>query len=1180
MYFKRLEMHGFKSFADPVVIDFHDGITCIVGPNGSGKSNISDAIRWVLGEQSPKALRGGKMEEVIFAGTASRKSRGMAEVVLVIDNSSGILDIDYNEVAITRRMYRSGESEYLINNNPCRLRDIRELIMDTGIGVDGYSIIGQGKIADIVSTKPEARREIFEEAAGVVLYKTRRGEAEKKLASTSSNLERVDDIIAEIDSRIGKLREDSIKAKEYLSLKETYDDLEVNIILRNIETAEEAANAFREDMDRLTAEIAELETRRASVLEETRRISERREIVEKLTGETRDQILAAVQKINEITGRSKISEERLAGIEKETGIITADIQGLEERLEGERESRVQLDAEALSMEREENAARKALDEAIARYEQAAARQADIAAGADEGRRKLFDLHSELARCESDISGFENLKESLLKRRAELTELTAQTEARIESYKAVLNEKKEKLEQEQQALSADKAKLQDLIRKNNEAAARSRSLSESVARDRLELSRLASRRKTMEEMESNYEGYNYGVRSLMKADLPGILGVAADLMTVPEGFETAIETAMGAAMQNVICETDADAKRGVNFLKHNKAGRLTFLPVASIRRQQGKGAESFREDPGFIDMAVDLISCEDKLDGVYRYLLGRTAVVKDMDAAIRLSKKGGGNRFVTLEGEVVSAAGAITGGAYKNKTANLLERKAEIHKLGEEIAALEQGIRTSEGELERAGSEMEEIGASLTLVQSKIRQAEIAIGILGSDVTAAEDHFRKEEEDAGRFHGELNDIGREVADLDETIAARHTSIDACNEGIRKLNEEIEGSLDQEDTAKQATQAMNDEVTSARIALNEVQTRVEAHQRLIDRVNDQAQAYKAAIAAKKESLNELEFQREEILRGSQETVKLSDVVRRRSELENSLRRLSDEKETLLEQHKAIEQGQASVLEKLNDLRDEKYRIEIRSAKGETQLETLKEKLWEEFEITYAQAADRRNEDFVYSRAVKETREIRSRMKELGDVNVGAIAEYEQVSERYEFLTAQREDILKAKDELSSIISDMDRTIKTRFKENFDKVVKNFEEIFQELFGGGQAELRLDNEDDPLNAGIDIVAQPPGKKLQNINLMSGGEKTMTAIALMFAVLKTKPTPFCILDEVEAALDDTNIDRFANYLRKFDDIQFALVTHQKATMEHADVLYGVTMPEHGISKVLSLRLGDDFEL
>ena len=457
---------------------------------------------------------------------------------------------------------------------------------------------------------------------------------------------------------------------------------------------------------------------------------------------------------------------------------------------------------------------------------------------------------------------------------------------------------------------------------------------------------------------------------------------------------------------------------------------------------------------------------------------------------------------------------------------------------------------------------------------------LAIGILGSDVTAAEDHFRKEEEDAGRFHGERDDIGREVADLDETIAARHTSIDACNEGIRKLNEEIEGSMDQEDTAKQATQAMNDEVTSARIALNEVQTRVEAHQRLIDRVNDQAQAYKAAIAAKKESLNELEFQREEILRGSQETVRLSDVVRRRSELENSLRRLSDEKETLLEQHKAIEQGQASVLEKLNDLRDEKYRIEIRSAKGETQLETLKEKLWEEFEITYAQAADRRNEDFVYSRAVKETREIRSRMKELGDVNVGAIAEYEQVSERYEFLTAQREDILKAKDELSSIISDMDRTIKTRFKENFDKVVKNFEEIFQELFGGGQAELRLDNEDDPLNAGIDIVAQPPGKKLQNINLMSGGEKTMTAIALMFAVLKTKPTPFCILDEVEAALDDTNIDRFANYLRKFDDIQFALVTHQKATMEHADVLYGVTMPEHGISKVLSLRLGDDFEL
>ncbi|MBF1151236.1 MAG: AAA family ATPase, partial [[Eubacterium] sulci] len=607
MYFKRLEMHGFKSFADPVVIEFHEGITCVVGPNGSGKSNISDAIRWVLGEQSPKALRGGKMEEVIFAGTASRKSRGMAEVVLVIDNSSGILNVDYNEVAITRRMYRSGESEYLINNNPCRLRDIRELIMDTGIGVDGYSLIGQGKIADIVSTKPESRREIFEEAAGVVMYKNRRSDAEKKLESTSANLERVDDIVSEIESRIGQLKEDSEKAKEFVELRDKYKDLEINLILRNIANIEKNSEIYRADVAGFESEISKVKEESEALINRYEELTSRRELLDKLSDETRDKIMDAVQRINSAISEGKLSEQRLVGIENESNIINSDIVSINERKLAEEELLSSASEEFDYLSKELENAKLILNEKIAKYNELASRQAEKLAEADDGKRKVFELHNRVSASESESKGYENLKKTLLRRREELEELRDENSEADRQISDSLSGNLQEIEECEARVEKLKLKLSELETSIAKTSANIKDKEEQLARERLEAGRIQTRLHTIEEMESNYEGYNLGVRALMKQNLNGIRGVTAELMDVPKGYELAIETAMGASLQNVICENDEDAKHAVKFLKENRVGRITFLPIASIRASKQAISDKLKDDKGFLGMAVDIIS---------------------------------------------------------------------------------------------------------------------------------------------------------------------------------------------------------------------------------------------------------------------------------------------------------------------------------------------------------------------------------------------------------------------------------------------------------------------------------------------------------------------------------------------------------------------------------------------
>lgn len=1182
MYFKRLEMHGFKSFADPVVIEFHEGVTCIVGPNGSGKSNISDAIRWVLGEQSPKMLRGGKMEEVIFSGTASRKSRGMAEVTLVIDNSTGILPIDYNEVAITRRMYRSGESEYLINNNNCRLRDIRELIMDTGIGVEGYSIIGQGKIADIVSSKPENRREIFEEAAGVVMYKSKKAESEKKLASASANLERVNDIIGEIEGRIDGLREDSTKAKEYLELKDRYRELEINITLKNVEKLNQSNDSIKEDVKDLSQSIDSLTSRRREMDEKLTLGREKNENLEKLGSQARDKLLVKVEEINRLTNKSQLDSEKLTGIDRDLSRITEEIKQIEGKLELETANAENLEknkqAVLESLKKEEGR----LTEKIEAYNDITEKSLKLSEKIENSKNRMYALHSTVSAKRSEARSTESYKESLLKRKNQIISETEAIEKNNKAFKETEKKATELQEKNAALVSEISEKLEHIKAEKGKVKEAEINLSAQCEDIKIKGSQLAARKKTIEEMENNYEGYNGAVRFIMKSNINGIHGVVAELMKVPEGLEIAVETALGGAMQNIVCEKDRNAKQAISLLKSNKAGRLTFLPVESVKYQPVKISRGIMESAGFKGMASDLVQYDSRYEGIFGYLLGRVAIVDNMDIAVLLSKEAGnGIRFVTLDGEIINASGAITGGKYKNASANLLARRSEIETLKAQISSLKDEYFHAEEQLKKNSEKGNALSAEEETLEKDRRRLELEGADLAAQIKALRESGKDIEQNTARNERELESIAHDFENAEEMSRDALRQAEEAEEEIKHLDAEVELTMEENEKLKEKVSEASEEITKVRIAKTEWDNKYQAACQLLDRVQSDIDYLTLQIDERKDSIEALEETKNKILFGSdgdEEAVKI--CIDEKTQLEDYISRISAEKAALVEELNSLTAEFSKLGEELNSYQDQKYRQEIKLAKNETQLDTIKEKLWDEFEISYAQALEFKKEDFSFTPAVKESREIRNRIRELGDVNIGAIKEYEQVSERYAFLTDQRADITGAMDELKAIIDDMEKTIKTKFKENFDQIVINFEKIFKELFGGGHAELRLDDEGNPLEAGIEIIAQPPGKKLQNINLMSGGEKTMTAIALMFAVLKTKPTPFCILDEVEAALDDANIERFASYLRKFQEIQFAIVTHQKATMEYADVLYGVTMPEQGISKVLSLRLGDKFDL
>lgn len=1182
LYFKRIEMQGFKSFAEPVVLELNEGITCIVGPNGSGKSNISDAIIWVLGEQSPKMLRGGKMDEVIFAGTASRKSRGMAEVTLVLDNSTGILPVDYNEVAITRRMYRSGESEYAINNNPCRLRDVRELIMDTGIGVDGYSIIRQGKIADIINNKTESRREIFESAAGIVTYRNKKAESERKLNSSNLQLERVNDIVGEIERRIDSLKEDSEKATEYLILRERFKELEINITLKNIEKLEINSQALETELSVSKEEVDKIKKQKEELDEKVEQTRTLNEALEEEMQEVSEQQILLMTELHSLINSEKIDGERLSNIEANTLRVQEEVESLSQKLGKEKaKENIQLELkeeidEKLKLLLVELAEKtRVLEDLTHLYQEAIG-------DAESKKNDVFAFLTEKANKEAEAQSIESLKDSLSRRKQTILreqEEENATNKTVIASREELSLQRNQLERDVLGLKSelDKEKANQIKLSNDEVQ---------KGRDRealkIKMSQLLSRKRTIEEMEANYEGYNYGVKYLMKSSLQGLHGTVAELIQVPSGYEIAMETALGGNLQNIVCQTDRDAEKAIELLKENRAGRLTFLPLESLRKNSFNRDPAISEAKGFKGFAVDLATTKDKYQGVIEYLLGKVAVFDVMQNAISFSKSVGGYRCVTLDGEFINANGAITGGRHKNNSANLLERKGEIGSLGTEYNEMETQVLVLEKD---QGKLREKLECSLECtvdLEHRVREAEMAFLMKkSSDEAMVENLAAMELRKATRLR-EKNDIEEEITRSEEMVRSLLSESIKAKERAEELERQIETALLRHQDQKNHLDSLGEEITKIRMSISSWESEKQGIEAILSIIQSNTEEMKGELLEKEERLDKYRGEKTQILGGAGSNIKLvQDKEEEKHKIEEQLKKLRQDKSDVFQRLTQVSREKEALDIRLENISGNRMEMEIRKGKNETLLDTYKEKLWEEFEISYIQAIEFRKEDFAFSTALKENREIKNRIKELGEVNVGAIPEYQEVSERYEFLTEQRNDILEATEALKKIIADTDKIIRARFKESFDQVAVNFEMFFTELFAGGNAKLVLEDSEHPLESNIDIVAQPPGKKLSNISLLSGGEKTMTAIALMFAVLKTKPTPFCILDEVEASLDETNINRFIKTLHHFDnEIQFTLVTHQKATMEHADALYGITMAEQGISKVLSLKLGDAFDL
>jgi len=1182
LYFKRIDLQGFKSFADPVSIELNEGVTCIIGPNGSGKSNISDALRWVLGEQSSKQLRGSKMQDVIFAGTTTRKPRGMAEVSLVIDNSTGILPIEYNEVAVTRRMYRSGESEYLINGNQCRLRDIRELFMDTGIGVEGYSIIGQGKIADIVSTRPENRRRIFEEAAGVVLYKSRKADAETKLKSATDNIERVRDIIAEIEGRIDGLKEDSEKATEYIGLRDRYKSLGINIILHNLEnlskSVEDGRNeleTLQDDLNKADSEMQLIEKKLASFRDNDSEYSTEYDEANQL-------LISKIDELNTITSGGKLNEERLINIEKDLVRISAELSDAQTKLDSERSVYDELAEKEKAMSSEMDALRVEHGEAVLKYTEDSKKASALSMQIDRLKDSLIDINNSNVNRNAEINTLGNYKKTLDERRESLSNDYKGQGEKDEENRQRLAEAEEKLKAKGGELAGVRGEIAELTDK---VLSDTKEVSETSSRiDKLtaEINRATARKNTIEEMESNYEGYNNAVRTLMSSNLRGIIGTVSDLISVPDGYETAIETALGSSLQNIVCEDDDSAKTAVRMLKTSKAGRATFLPVSSITADRLTVDSRVLNADGFLGMASEMIKTDDRYREIADYLLCRVIVADNMDNAVVISKmKTRGFRIVTLDGEVVNSFGAITGGRYANKTANLLDRKKEINELSKTIDGYRKETEKLTDSRDKLNSGITKSEAEIETLRQKSLQLEIEYNVLRTDCDHAGELIENDKNAAERYASEIKTIEEDLVRADEMIEKYRNQIKEAEKEYGDTEQKVTELMKESEDFRNVIEEDNEAIVALKVRIGEQEAKALSQNELIERVRDTVMDLDNSVEEYKTQLAELENSKSLLTSsGEQSGEKESELRAEKEKLESRIEELSSMMETNRRNNEDTLRLQKEKNDSLEELRDRKYKLELKTAKNETLLDTQKEKLWDDFEVSYAEAQDMRDPDFAITAGNKESREIKLRMAELGDVNISAIEEYKQVSKRYEFMTAQEEDLSKAMKELREIISNMDKTIKTKFKDNFDQVVVNFEESFKELFGGGYAELRLEDESNPLESGIEITAQPPGKKLKNINLLSGGEKTLTAIALMFAVLKTKPTPFVILDEVEAALDEVNIERFSEYLKNFEGIQFALITHQKATMEHADVLYGVTMPEQGISKMLSLKLGDDFDV
>lgn len=1185
MFLKSLDIYGFKSFADKAELRFTKGITAIVGPNGSGKSNVGDAVRWVLGEQSAKQLRGGKMEDIIFGGTQTRKKLSFCEVTLLFDNTDRELPIDYSEVAITRRLYRSGESEYYINKNTCRLKDVIELFLDTGIGKEGYSIIGQGKIDNILSNKTEERRAVFEEAAGIMKYKTKKLEAERRLERTRDNLSRLGDILNELGSRLEPLKEQSDKAQQYLLLREKLRELEVNFYLYQHGISERKKEEIRAGMQSIEGEQEE-KTRLAGELNAQLSQTESRiSGLEEDLAQARASILSLTAAIEKESGECLLFNERAENLIKDSQRLEAELQNaaasqnaLNQAAHGDSQALEELRAKITIQTRE-------LAEEEEQLKKFNARLASQSAELEAEKNKILSALNNLSDVKSNISRYETMRQNIFQRNQRAEERFKALERERRNIVEAINAQKEAaaaLEEKKRQIEALKGKnaeqLKQLIIEINKTQEEY-----NQASNRLQSAN--SRLNMLTEMKNDYEGYQQSVKQLLKRCAgqsqiqKHICGVLAQLINTPKEYERALEAALGGALQNIVTPTEEDAKALIEYLRANNLGRATFLPVSAIKGKFLSPQEqaSLRECAGCRGTASQLIKCPDEYREIINNLLGRTAVCEDMDSAIGLARRNRHSfRIVTLKGDILNAGGSMTGGSSQSRLTSLLGRTREIDETAQTVQGLKTQCARAKDRLSELGREQKELQDQLSELERELHQADILS-------TRDTERLDKLNGDMSQNQAETDALLLEGEQLKETL-------DELEKNISQINS-MQGGLEQNSvqaqealTARQAEynkqlierDRLSETLTSKKIRLAELEKELSAAlsglnrtQSEIKRTDELKARLEKEITARAAQLEDINTQS---VQAGREVEKKKAALEREQERANAMDKARQE---LLEASKELQRKIKDLEQDALIASERRHKLELSLQKVDSDITVMEQRIWDEYELTYAGAEELRQEGFKVTGAQTEISRLRRAISQLGSVNVNAIEEYVSSKERFESLTAQNEDLLKAEKDLNRIIEDVTKRMEAQFKEQFAVINGYFGQTFKELFGGGRAELRLENSQDILGSGIEIVAQPPGKALQLLSLLSGGERALTAIAILFAMLKLKPTPFCILDEIEAALDEANVYNFASYLRQFaEKTQFIVITHRKPTMEEADALYGVAMEEKGISKMVSVQL------
>lgn len=1179
MYLKSLEVQGFKSFANKIVFEFHNGITGIVGPNGSGKSNVGDAVRWVLGEQRVKQLRGGNMQDVIFSGTENRKPLSYASVAITLDNSDHHLPVEFEEVKVTRKLYRSGESEYLINGSTCRLKDINEMFYDTGIGKEGYSIIGQGQIDKILNGKPEERRELFDEAAGIVKFKRRKNMSLKKLEEEQQNLVRVTDILGELEKQFGPLERQSEKAKEYLKKKEELKRYDINMFLLETQRIKEQIKDVDAKLEIAEADLEEAEQKYADMKAEYDLIEGQVEEIEAEIESSRDQLNKTSLLKQQLEGQIALLKEQIHSARmndehynQRSRTIYLELEEREKQKDTLQKASKQIAGQLESELVKQRQAKEALDFIQSRI---ASTTADI----ESTQGDILQILNNRVSTKTKIQHYDTMMEQIKVQRSQLYKRLMEAERDRQEQSALHKKYEEELKNISSGILELVGETKQYETKIAELQSRSNKENEELRVGQAAYHRENSRLESLRNLTERYDGYGNSIKKVMerRSQEPGILGVVADIIKVEKKYEIAIETALGGSIQNIVTANEEVAKKMINYLKQNKFGRATFLPLTAMRMGQGFQRPEALKEKGVIGTADTLVKVDETYKKLAENLLGKTLVVDHIDTGIALSRKYHQSlRMVTLEGDLINPGGAMSGGAFKNSS-NLLSRRREIEEMEKMVAKLRKDVESCQGALDKTKAERAGLYVKVEEIQQILQKEYVAQNTAKMNLEQAVSKEKYAKSLTEDIHKERMMLEQQIVEIEDNLESIQVELKASErlEGeLSNQQDKYQKKLEEEREAEGKELRRNEELRLSLAALEQKSVFIQEN---FGRINEE-------IVKFNEELEELSANKgetsEEIAKKEAEISDIQRTIEDSGELFTEIGAQIDaaqkKKERLNQRNKAFLENRESLSKHMSDLDKEVFRLKSRKEGYEESSEKQINYMWEEYELTYNRALEIRDENLTdLAEMKKRIQEIKAEIKALGPVNVNAIEDFKSLSERYHFMKTQHDDLIEAEASLKKIIEELDEAMRKQFTEQFVRIAAEFNHVFKELFGGGKGTLELMEEEDVLEAGIRIIAQPPGKKLQNMMQLSGGEKALTAISLLFAIQNLKPSPFCLLDEIEAALDDSNVTRFAQYLHKLTkNTQFIVITHRRGTMAAADRLYGITMQEKGISTLVSVDL------